>query len=435
MKKKSLFIIPMMFALISCQQEVVVKEVKKDIVNSSSIQTKLTTKKLDTETDSAYAAKLTRVGEILINNPVGFAHAHDLFEQALTIDPNNSKALFYSAFTGILMSMEGSLKRGKKLFEDPQDYDAIIEHLQTKVKYPEFIKFVSGRSSQTEFNDYQDLKRFIQTEVVEAFEEATKKLNKIDGDVNVILTQLKTTNQQIQYNCEDVYEDGYSYTSCDFKDEMTGISALPAKTLTLDSKDIKILASGVKGYSAVFKLYTAYSIKGQKKLSEELNAKRIELDRELTEKEQIEILKNYPEYLALERDHKMDEVVADLESIIEVGMDLEALNNQFCDNESRGNNLIKTICFGESAREEMVKSLDYLSGPQEVTLGQDSAGNEVKILMDLPGYLANPVEDLKSLIPSTYNEDGSVRYTSEPQLNGLFPNRDLLEKLKQLNSN
>jgi hypothetical protein len=423
--------IPMVLTFFSCQEEVKTQKSKAP----QALEKQVSTKKASSDTDIEYASKLTRVGEILVNNPVGFTHAHDLFNKALTIDPSNNKALFYSAFTGIMMSVKGTLNRGKSLLDDPKDFNLYVDHLTTKVKYPEYVDFLVGKKDQSKFTDYQDIKKFLQNEVVDAFESANKKLNKIDGNVEVILTQLKTSNTETEYNCQDITEDsGDTYTSCDLKEEMTELTSLPAKTISVDTKDIKILASGLKGYATVFKLYTAYSIKGQKHLANEMTVKEVQLGRSLTEKETHRIVSNYSDYLTLEKDHRMDEIVRDLETIVELGMDLETLNNQFCDSELRESNLIKTICFDKEARSSMEKALDQLSGPQEVILGQDSTGAEIKILMNLPAYLNNPVQDLKNLVPTEYNEDGSVNHTVEPELNGLFPNKDLLEKLKELKS-
>lgn len=428
MKAKSLLVIPMVLTLFSCQQEVKPKKAQP------MVEKQVSSKRLLVESDSQYAAKLTRVGEILVNNPVGITHAHDMFNKALVLDPKNNKALFYSSLTGILMTMEGSLNRGKSLLDDPKQYDEAIKYLTEKIKYPEFVDFVTGKKTQSKFKDYQDVKRFFQNEVVESFENASKKLNQINGNVDIILTQLKTENTELEYNCQETREEGVIYTVCDLKEEMTNISALPAKTASVDLNDIKIISNGLKGYAAIFKIYTAYSIKGQKHLSNEIAVKEADLGRKLTERELHIIVKRYNDYLVLENDHKMSEVTQDLEQIVEAGLDLETLNNKFCDNDLRSNNLIKSICFSETAREEMQKTLDFLAGPQETTLGQDVNGSNVNIVVDLPAYLNNPVQDLKSLLPTQYNSDGSPDYNTEPNLNGLFPNRDLLEKLKQLRS-
>jgi len=427
MKKSALFVIPMMLTMFSCQETTSPEVSPKE----PQLEKKVSTKKDATESDTVYAARLTRVGEILVNNPVGFTHAHRLFNDALKLDPNNNKALFYSALTGIAMSYEGIGNRGKSLFDDPADYNNYVKHLTEEVKYPEFVDFIVGKKTQSKFNNYQDIKRFVQNEMVDSFEQASERLNKIDGDVNIILTQLKTRAVTVEYDCETFGEAESAYTTCEMKEELDGsVEALPAQTVTIDKNDAQILAGGIKGYSAVFKMYTAYGIKGQKHLTNEIKVKEAELGRSLTDKETNRIVSNYPDYLVLENDNRMGEIVEDLEGIVEMGMDLETLNNEFCDNELRENNLIKTICFSETAREDMQSALDQLSGPKEVLMGLDAEANEVNILVDLPAFLRNPVADLKTLIPGTYDADGNSEMTEEPNLNGLFPNKDLLEKSK-----
>jgi hypothetical protein len=413
----------------SCQTEVKQQTEK----SPSAVEKQVSSKRALLESDVEYANKLTRVGEILVNNPVGFTHANDMFNRALILDPQNNKALFYSAFTEIMMTMKGSLNRTKGLMDDPADYNKVIDYVTKELKYPEFVDFIAGKKTQSKFKNYQEIKRFLQNDVVDAFENGNKKLNKINGDVNLILTQLETENTELKYNCvESVDELGDSETVCDLKSEMDNIVALPAKTVQIDIKDINILASGLKGYSTIFKLYTAYAITGQKHITNEVKVKELELGRDLTDKELNRIVSDYGSYLVLEKDHRMNEVVRDLEDIVAVGMDLETLNNQFCDNDLRDNNLIKTICFSDTARVDMQKSLDYLAGPQEMTMGQDSNGDDVKIVVDLPTYLSNPVSDLKTLMPTEYDIDGASNYTVEPQLNGLFPNKDLLDTLNKI---
>lgn len=90
MKKSALFVIPMMLTMFSCQETTKPELGSKD----SKLEKKISTKKVLSETDSEYAARLTRVGEILVNNPVGFTQAHKLFEDALKLDQKIIKHYF-----------------------------------------------------------------------------------------------------------------------------------------------------------------------------------------------------------------------------------------------------------------------------------------------------------------------------------------------------
>lgn len=257
--------------------------------------------------------------------------------------------------------------------------------------------------------------------------------------MNLILTQLKTENTITEtendisyYDCQELTDDTTltNYTHC----EMNNIQALPAKTASVDLTDIKIMTSALKGYAAMLKLYSAYSITGQKHITNEIQLKELKNKKRLTDKEMHNIIAKHPNYLVLESDNKISEIIKDLEQIVEIGMDLETFNNQFCNNESRLNNLIKPICFSDTAKADMEKTLEFLSGPQEAVLGLDKNEAEVKIVIDLPAYLNNPVNDLKTLTPNEYDHNGKSKYSLEPELNGLFPNKDLLEKLKQIKS-
>ena len=67
-----------------------------------------------------------------------------------------------------------------------------------------------------------------------------------------------------------------------------------------------------------------------------------------------------------------------------------------------------------------------------MTLGTDKNGNNVEILVDFPRFMNNPVEDLESLLPIEYDDEGRSVFNKEPNLNGLFPNKDLVKKLNEL---
>ncbi len=423
MKKRALFIIPMTFMLFSCEQ---MEAQQKDS------KAKVTSIRSASESDIEYSQKLTRVGEILINNPVGFLHANELFEKALKLDSNNDKALFYSAFTGIYETLRGVGERAKPMYDSPSEYEEGVKSLTDYYKYPEFKDFILGKKNGALIKSYQDAKRFAQVEIDGAFEAAISKLEKIDKSVDIVITNLKTENTATETNCVTEEDENGTYVSCDLLETTDSTSAMPALTRTVDVVDTKIIASGIKAYSVYLKLLTAYSVEGSKNLANEIKVKEADLNRSLTDEENHTIVKRYSDFLRLEKDHKMDQIVKNLESMVEVGMDLDTLNNQFCNNDERSNNLIKTICIGEEERNSMKEAMSYLSGPKEITLGLDAQGNEVKIIMDLPTYLGNPLQDLKSLLTGTYDENGNSTLTSEPELNGLFPNRDLLEKTGQL---
>jgi hypothetical protein len=438
MKLFPLLVLPVALSMIGCElQETKTQVVYKDNSFQEATPKEFSTKRLSTQSDFEYAALLARRGELLVTNPVAITHANDMFNDALKLDPTNKKALFYSAFTGIIMAFEGTVKRAESSFDKPSDYNNIMDYVKDNLKYPELVSFLSNKANKEDLKTYQDMKRFLQVEVVEAFETASGKLASINGDVNLILTQLENKMDHVEYDCVDVEDnmpdsdETYTYQECQMKSTQVSTQLYAAYTKTVDASDIKVLSSGLKGYSTIMKFMTAYSIEGQKHITNEITVKELGLKRALTEAETYQIVNRYPKYLTLENDNKMTEVVADLETITEVAMDLETLNNQFCDNESRTDNIIDSICFGAESRADMEKVMDFLSGAQEANLGKDINGNDVNIIVDLPAFLNNPVKDLKLVVDPVFDIEGKLT-EQEPKVNGLFPNSDLLEKTKQV---
>ena len=392
----------------------------------------LTTKKFDFETDEDFNKRQARMGEILAQSPVGFMHAQGVFNQVLTSTPGNDKALFYSALLDIGMAYQGAMGKSEKLWDNPADYQKAVEDIK-RDSYPEITEFLLSFNGP-KYNDYSDIHKDLLGKMQKSYQKALGKLDQVDQDIELILTQIQT-DTKITYDCETTSTEFGSETNCaKVNEETSGMRLLPAKRKTVDQEDIKILKGYIKGLLNYTRLYSAYSIKGQKHLSNELKIKELELGRDLTDIEEHQIIKRYKDYLTLDPQNELSQLSASLEDMVAIAMDLESLNNRFCDNDLREMNLIQNICFGENARQSMEETLEMLAGPKEIYLGDDKQGAPVMILVDLPGYLNNPVRDLKSILASfEYDEEGNGVLEREPELNGLFPNRDYLEKSARVN--
>jgi hypothetical protein len=375
--------------------------------------------------------KLVEAGEILISNSVRVSNYHNLFQLALEIDPDNKKALFYSSFSGMLMSMEGIVARGEELIGGPEELNNIKNEMETNGTPQGITDFIFNKKSDASLiSSFQEIKRFIQVDVVNAFDAAIVSMGKIDGEVTLVISVSKEKVDDIENNCQSLSENVSKYVNCIL--EVGEEYEISPKSVTLDAVDIKILTAGLRAYSIIGKIVTAYSIEGLKDLGDEISASGI-----TTDKQAHDILIKYENFLTLEDDHKLGDVVDSLKSIVEIGMDLESLNNQFCDTSSRESNLISdTICFEDGVRDEMQSILDSMSGPQSVVLGKNGAGGEVSIMINVPAYLSNPVQDLKDFSPNSFDGNGKGSFTGNhillPDVNGLFPNGDLEAKLDVL---
>lgn len=372
-----------------------------------------------------------RMAELLAQSPVGFPHAKWVLDDVLEKDPENDKALFYSAMMDLVFSVKGVYGKAEKLYDNPADAERLRSHVSERL-YPEYMDFMFKHPGK-KYDTYAEGVDDVLTRTQNAYKTAAAKLGRIDDEFELIFTNLKTSNDTVEYNCQ-TYDDGMG-RSCELKDTMTGISVLDStrkKVAPGDAKAIKGYVLGMLNYS---RLYHAYSIEGQKELSAEIDKKQEDFGRDLTDLERDLIVKKYPQYLTLKDHNELPEIVASLEEIGEIALDIEGLNNQFCTDEARENYLIGQICLKEGTRENIEKTLEMLAGPVPMTIGMDENGDDVQILTDLPGFLANPVQDLKSLYNSVdYDAQGASSIVREPELNGLFPNKDYLEKMGQVAS-
>lgn len=421
--------VPALLTMIACEpmQVNTQKKTKADNVLPKTMNTK----KLNQENQQEFVDRMVRMGEILAQSPVGFVHANGVFKSVLSADPGNDKALFYSAFLDIAEGYKGLGTKTKNLWDKPETYEENVR-LANEAYYPEIGEFIFKAAGKN-YDTYRDAQQDVLTGMQDSYKNALKKLEKIDQDVELIVTVQETKASRVIYDCETVMEDEVEYTSCEQKHEAQSTTLLPSQRTTVDLEDVKVLRGSIKGILNYTRFFSAYSIEGQKELSEEISAKESEFGRSLTDLETHNIVKKYPGYLSLDKNNELSEMRGSLIDMVEIGMDLESLNNQFCGNELREMNLIRTICFDADARKNMEEVLSYLAGPAEMSLGLNKEGGEVKILMDLPAFLNNPVSDLKSILDSLdYNAEGTSNVVREPELNGLFPNGDLLEKLKQV---
>lgn len=420
------FMAPALLTMIACEPIQIQHVQDKKQKNKVELPKEMSTKRFAFESNKEFNQRQVRMGEILAQSPIGFPHAANVFKGVLASDPNNDKALLYSAFLDIAMSYQGLVGKSEDLNENPEDALMLRKEIK-KMGYPEITDFLL-KFKGPKYQNYRDVQKDLLGKMQKSYKKALRKLERVQGDVELIITQMKTSNTEISYNCQNRQADGFEFTECQIKEEMNGISLLPAKIKTVDVEDVKVLKGSIKGILNYTRLLSAYSLEGQKALTEEIK------DKELTSYELHQlVLEKYPNYLVLDSQNELGELRASLTEMVEIAMDLESLNNKFCDNELREMNLIQSICFDEKARAQMEDTLDMLAGPKEITLGYNAEQLPVTILMDLPGFLSNPLADLKSILGSfDYDDEGNGHIAREPQLNGLFPNGDYLEKLKQV---
>ncbi|HRK02403.1 MAG TPA: hypothetical protein PLH57_07025, partial [Oligoflexia bacterium] len=116
-------------------------------------------------------------------------------------------------------------------------------------------------------------------------------------------------------------------------------------------------------------------------------------------------------------------------------LDLGAMERELCGSETRRmTHLVASVCFTGNAVALATRNLEMLAGPSRVRIGYDEIGEPVEILMDVTALFRDPSRDLKSLLPNKFNRKGHAISYPDPTMGGLFPDGDLIERLKVIDA-
>ena len=397
---------------------------KKDEVKSTIDKSQVTSQRSIEETDKEHSKKLTKIGEILVTDPNSVIEANKLFKLAIDLDSKNDKARFYLAITGIAKHYKGALKKGKKLLD--YKHKKIVKEIRRTQNTPLLLNFLMGDSSVVEMDSFEEVRSMVSNDIIVSMDKAIEMLDVIESDIT-----LKTINKNNDYySCERVFEDGEYFFKCDV--EKNDSLKKDKRTVKIDRHDIKLLVGSLGTYNMLLKLVGAYNLEGYESIKEEKESFQLENQRSMTKKEDTELLRKYDNYLTLKKDHKLGDIIKDANKSIVYGMNRRALEERVCD-DSRRKHLFKAVCPSLETIKILDSALEFISGPVETRIGVDKNNNAIKILVDLRSYLINPIVDLKSTLPTEFNDDGdSKQITVTSELNVLFPNEDLQEKINLL---
>lgn len=427
----SMLLAPALLSMLACEPVQVEKQIIKTESPKVELPKKMTTQKSLSESDRDFNKRLLRMGEILAQSPVGFVHAQSVFDKILEKDPGNDKALFYSALLDTVKVYKGMGAKSKEYYDSEKAYRDAVKTAQ-ETYYPEIKEFLFSGNGES-YKNMAQVQQGLFKSISKNYQSALNKLERIDEDVELIATQVQADSAKSFYDCHTYLENEMEITECKGKEEIVSTRLLPSKRFVADMEDIKVLSASLKAVQSYARLLGAYTLEGQEDITADIQQKEKEFGRELTDIEAHRIVKEKSKYLTLAPDNELAELRSGLIETVEIGMDLESLNNRFCENGLRKMNLVKSICFSADARESMQKTLEFLYGPKEIELGKDESGEPVRLLVDLPAFLNNPVRDLKSMLKSMdYDAEGNGYLSQEPEMGGLFPNKDYLQKIHSL---
>jgi hypothetical protein len=444
--------------------------------------------------DVKAAEEYARVGEALLSTPEGYAElSWSMFEKALKLDPENSKALLYRA-----------MLRPTRVF---RAYATKVEPILTKEEFaklnesikqiksngvPEFIDYILGNKENVEkWRSVEALQKDIFQELIIATQKSLNDLDQISNFKN--LKVYSNWKNELGSICN---VEGKSYqNSYDYKQEYTDYDPdtgdpIKVKKITtnhhanfyrdiecdyntrklsvyhIDKSDIRLIRADFMHALSGIAFAHSYSMNGAESIMRKIDKVRKQRLEELKERKEKGLI-DQNEYWALKQSQLVSDKVL-VETIKATGnasgfgelqrpallklasdyaarayqikVDVTEANPKICYPEdgkrpNRLQNLIKNICLSDHGKEEALARVSATDLPTEVYLGREKENkdNRVMILADSHALVESPIQDLKTLLPTRFDEKGMIVEEAssfpDPTFGGLFPNGDLIDKM------
>lgn len=386
------------------------------------------------------ADEYVRLGEMLML-PESFESADQMLTKALAQDPENAKANLYKAFTEPMLAAKGYLGRLQGLASSDKDREA-VERLRRNVeslKIPGLQKFVEELDpGERPFESYYDLQRFARERLLNAINLSLHYLKHVNARKPIEVKLMPWNSLDVQNRAPlSISEGACSKTASGFV--CSSASEKEVQTYHVDRHDVELLKTALRAMADQIRLSTAYSLKDAEvafgRLRSLGEARREQGLSGLTQQEVVETIRSANALFTLEADNQLHKIAKSETQALRDGLELANLKSSLCDGSERtaANSLIRPICLEANMIVSMNLGLDLLSGPKEISLGSDEGGDQVRVVMDINAVLKNPPKDLKDLLPRFFDSKGNPIHYPDPTLGGLFPDGDLLTKLKLVN--
>ncbi len=376
------------------------------------------------------AEEYARMGELLLL-PEGLQYADKMFDKALSADPNNSRALFYSAVLKPVLKFKGFTRRFLPMLTFGQKMKLkIYEQKIRDLNIPEFMEFAMMLPrGKKRINNIYELQGFLKDELLPELIKSSEMISLLENqktfNLSINLTRLGFGKN---YNYSETYcwIDDEGYQTCEYYNESYSTANLKSEIYKVDSSDVTLVKAGVVTLLNYIRGYTAYKFEGVEEIQEEINSLK-----NGTVEQKIKIINKYENYLVLNSDNQLSELQSSLSEVLVSLIDLYSSQELLCNKYYRKNNLIKDICITSKQVLNYENQLEYLAGPKFYKMGNIN-GKDILIKMDVSTILFNPISDLKLLLPKQFDEKGNALDLPDNTLGGLFPDGDFLSKLKLL---
>ena len=331
------------------------------------------------------------LGEMVIRSK-GIEAADPVFKKALGQDTNNRRANFYSSLTKPLVALNGFLPRVETLLNagnGPQleKVKAQLENL----KLGKTLQFIQTKGNQREFETTYDLQRYLRTTLLPLLLESADKLEKVSAEgtleLGMNVSQLGATH----------------------------LSSNGAHTVLMQD-DFKTMRGAMMAIADDIRLKTAYSLEGLEEIQKTLKKG----GKTCTTREVVALFMESRPFLKLERDQQLSELAASGVEVLKHAMDLATAQSELC------GRAVGKSCEGAGFVQAIQNGIDLLAGPREIAIGNQM------VLIDVTRLLADAPKDLKDFLPKHFDRNGEAIGVPDKTMGGLFPNGDIVEKIKAL---
>lgn len=369
------------------------------------------------------------MGEMLLT-PSQFAAADEFFDKALSLDPKNPKANFYSAMLKPFLAMKGYTKRFLPLMgasDQARMKKTESELSQLPIHYYEVVKYLTSLPAASQTKTAADLQAFTRENLQSVLSASAEKMQTAlkAGEVELRLNARAwstAASTGFATNCEQVS----GQWSCTVPEDHE------VQIMKADSADLKMLSGVFATYTDYFRLMTAYDLTDLEKFEKEFN--RIQAEQSNVSPQQVVALLNqYPKFLKLTSTNELSKITTSVETTLNQVIELGEAE-ELCKDPARliSNVLLKSICVSMNELSFARSALEMLAGPALVELGKTRGHRSVKIRMDLAAFLKSAPSDIRDLLPTSFTPAGEPIEMRDPTMGGLFPDGDFLSKMQSI---
>ena len=354
-------------------------------------------------TEKEKAQRFSDLGERALEAPRAAHLAIDAFEEALKNDSENTKANFYSALLLPVLSLKGMAIKMTKI-ATPEAIAEMISKILSDIKNADarnlVSEFLSGAAVGEVFKTPSEAQAYLVSKVLPTLAESQKRLSKVLENPHFSVT-LHT----------DQWGEAHNWYG-------------RRNAVTLDHAETHAIEVGLKGVATYIKILAAYNLDAAIALRDEYQGRR-----QATFKEVVESIKKHAKFLTLNEGgaENLKSILADGSDAIE-GLKIIANMLNGSRDKDRHDNLLppfQTKYDYADFMQGLVWATEVLAGPMEFTMEKN--GRSKVIWIDFTAMLANPVQDLKSVLPTEFDTTGKYgKVYPDVKFGGIVPNGDLI---------